>query len=183
MQEGQRVYTEKSERVSGDLLSYFLAHNIISVLFFFVFTIAMGIYARQEDLYGFSWIQVIGYLISIEFWELTVFQIFPISIISSIIGRITAFYSIKGYYRYKDRKQRTRRTTKRWSELNRGINRMGLKFLITSLITSFIYSIGVITMLSYAIFDENTLLPLIVVYSVLKIGIHFLVRWLVGSKL
>lgn len=184
MQEGRRInYAEKSERASGDLLLYFVAHNITSVTFFFIISMLMGIYAIQDKVYGYTWIQLLGYLISLEFWNLAIFQVFPISIFSSILGRIFVFYAIKGYYKYKDRKKRVKRATKRWSELNRGMNRMGLRFLITALITSFIYSIGMITMLSYAIFDENALLPLIIVYAGLKILIYFSVRWLVGSKL
>lgn len=60
---------------------------------------------------------------------------------------------------------------------------MGIKFLITALIISFFYSMGIITLLSYMVFDEITLLPLIIIYSGLKIGTYFFVRWLVGSKL
>ncbi len=174
MQEGRRSYVESSERASGDLFGYFLLHNLISVWFFFVFTIGLGIYTERD--------MTFGYVISSEFWELTIFQIFPLSVISSILGRITAFYSIKGYYKYRDRKTKVKRTTKRWSEMNTKINRMGLRFLITALLTSFIYSIGMITMLSYAVFDETTLLPLMVIYFGLKVGTYLFVRWFVGSK-
>lgn len=174
MQEGRRHYVESGERASGDLFGYFLLHNLISVWFFFVFTIGLGIYTERD--------MTFVYLISSEFWELTLFQIFPISVFSSVLGRITAFYSIKGYYKYRDRKTKIKRTTKRWSEMNRKINRMGLRFLITALLTSFVYSIGMITMLSYAVFDETTLLPLMVIYFGLKVGIYLFVRWFVGSK-
>ena len=174
MQEGRNV-VETSERASGDLFGYFLLHNLISVLFFFVFTIGLGVYTEQDFIFV--------YFISSEFWELTIFQIFPLSVFSSILGRITAFYSIKGYYKYRDRKTKVRRATKRWSEMNRGINRMGLQFLITALLTSFVYSVGMVTMLSYAVFDETTLLPLMVIYFGLKVGIYLFVRWFVKSKL
>ena len=175
--------TEKSERVSGDLLFFFGLHNLISVLFFFLFTYFLGVYAGREDVYNFSWIQVIGYLINSEFWKMTILQIFPILIITGLLGRVTAFYGIKGYYAVKDRNQETKRATKRWSELNTKINRIGIKFFITALITSFIYSIGIISLLSQAVFQETTLLPLIIMYSVVKIITFIGVRWLVGSKL
>ncbi len=174
MQEGRSAYVESSERASGDLFGYFLLHNLISVAFFFCFTMCLGIYTERD--------MTFGYFISSEFWELTIFQIFPLSLISSILGRITAFFGIKGYYKYRDRKKKIKRTTKRWSEMNVKINRMGLRFLITALLTSFIYSVGMITMLSYAVFDETTLLPLMVIYFGLKIGIYLSVRWFVGSK-
>ena len=178
-----RQDTEKTERASGDLLWYFLLHNLISVLFFFMFTILMGIYDPLIDIYGFSWIQVIGYLVNQNFWELVLFQIFPVSIISSVLGRITAFFSIRGYYMYADRKAKVKRATKRWGELNKGINRIGIKFFITSLITSFIYAFGMVSILSNAIFNQVTFLPLLIVYSVFKIGVFYFVKWLVGSKL
>ena len=178
MRENRKNYAEKSERASGDLLSYFLFHNLISVLFFFTITINLGVYADKYVTDGYTWLQVLGYVISSDFWELTVFQIFPISLLSSVMGRITAFYLIKIYYNYYGN-----RATKRWSELNKGINRMGIKFVITALITSFLFTIGLISLLSYYVFDETTLLPLIVIYSVLKVGVFVFVRWLVGSKL
>ena len=178
MKKNEKEYTSKNERASGDLLSYFLYHNLISVLFFFVITISLGIYADKNVTDGYTWIQVFGYVISSDYWQLTVFQIFPISLLSSVMGRITAFYLIRIYYNYYGN-----RATKRWSELNRGINRMGIKFVITALITSFFFTIGLITLLSVFVFDEKTLLPLMVIYSVLKIGTYFFVRWLVGSHL
>ena len=173
----------KTERASGDLLWYFLLHNLISVLFFFLFTIVMGIYDSMTDVYGLSWIELFGYLINKNFWELTIFNIFPISVISSILGRITAFYGIRGYYVIKNKNKETKRSLKRWSELNTKINRIGIKFFITALITSFIYSFGVISVLSRAVFNEVTFLPLLIVYTLLKIGVFYFVRWFVGSKL
>ena len=175
MREGERNYTEKGERISGDLFGYFMAHNLISMLFFFAFTIGLGIYGIKQEL-------TFAYFISSGFWQLTIFQVFPCILISGIIGRITAFYSIKGYVRWGDRKGKSRRTTKRWSELNRGINRMGLRFLITALITSIIYTAISISLLSYMIFDEKALLPLMVTYFGIKTAIYLGVRWFVGSK-
>jgi len=183
MRKDRNDNSEKAERASGDVLTFFLLHNLFSVFYFFVVTIAMGIYSAQDEIYGYTWIQLIGYLISSNFWELTIFRVFPICILAGVAGRITAFYGIKACISYRDRKLKTKRATKKWSELTKGINRMGIKFVITSLLTSFIYTVGLITMLSYALFNEATLLPLIIAYSVVKIGTHFFVRWIVGSKL
>ena len=144
-------------------------------MFFFLITVRLGIYIGKERL--------IGFIFQKEFWEMTIFQIFPIAIISSIIGRITAYFMINGYYNYKDRKKKIKRATKKWSELNRGINRLGLSFFIAVLITSTIYSLGVISMLQFAIFSEETLLSLIIVYVGIKIGTYFFVQWLIGAKL
>lgn len=175
MKKNRNEYTGSSERVSGDLVGYFMLHNAISVFYFFVATIYLGIYVVQELTFE--------YFFSRDFLDLTLFQIFPISVVSSILGRITAFYGIKWYYKYMDRNRKIKRVMKKWSELNIKINRMGIKFFITALITSFVYSMGLVALLTYLVFDETTLLPLVVIYSGLKIGTYFFVRWFCGSKM
>lgn len=170
MQKRKTSYLKRSERASGDLLWYFVFHNIISVIFFFISTFSLGIYTGRNP--------TLAFIFSFEFLELVLFRVFPLYILCGIIGRITAFYIMRAYQRSYQK-----RATKRWSELNKGMNRMGLRFLITALFTSFLYSVGIITVLQYAIFNENTLLTLIIVYSSIKIGTFFFVRWLVGAKL
>jgi len=171
----RREVSGKSERVEGDLLTYFVLHNLISVIFFFLITVRLGIYVGRERL--------IGFVFQKEFWEMTIFQVFPIGVISSFIGRITAYYIMKGYHNYKNRKKKINKSMKKWSELNKGINRLGLAFFISALITSTIYSLGVISVLQFAIFSEETLLTLIIVYIGIKIGTFYFVQWLVGTKL
>lgn len=172
-----------SVRASGDLWGYFLLHNMLSIFLFFVVSISLGIYTEYDMLIEYSWTQILEYVISSEFWELTVFRIFPISVICSIAGRIIAFYSVKGYYKYVDRNREVKRAMKRWSEMNSKINQMGIRFFITALITSFFYSVGLVALLSFLVFDETTLLPLIVIYSLLRFGTFYFVRWFVGSKM
>lgn len=166
---------EKSSRVEGDLLTYFILHNLVSVFFFFLFTVYLGIYIGKERL--------IGFIFQKEFWETAILQVFPICIISSFIGRIAAYCIINGYYNYRNRKRDIQKTTKKWSELNTGINRLGLAFFIAALITSVIYSLGLVGILQFTVFNEQTLLTLIIVYGGVKIGTYFFVQWLVGAKL
>ncbi len=104
-------------------------------------------------------------------------------ILTSIIGRISAFYCIKLYYRYKGRKKGVIKSTKKWSEMNQGINRIGFRFLITALLASFIYTCGIVALLSNVMFNETLLLPLLVVYTGLKIGTYFFVRYITGRYL
>jgi len=183
MQEGRRInYAEKGERLAGDRLTYFILHNIVSGLIFFLVTIFMDVYVEKDYLLGYTWLQILVYLISREFWMLTITQIFPIMLISSVTGRIVTFYAIRWYVRYADRKTKVRRTTKRWSELNKGVNRMGIRFILTALIASFIYSIGVVVLLSNMIFEETAFLPLLIIYFCLKLGTYFFVRYIIGKK-
>ena len=171
----RKEYSEKSERASGDLLTYFIIHNSVSVLFFFIFTLYFGIYIGADRL--------IGFVLQKEFWELAIFQVFPICVISSLIGRIIAFYALKGYHNYRNRKRSIKRTPKKWSELNTGINKLDLTFFISALFTSFIFSLGLISILQFAMFNEKTLLSLIVIYVGVKIGIHYSAQYIVGAKL
>ena len=165
----------KSERVGGDALTYFIAHNSISIFLFFVVTLYLEIYAGKE--------QLIGFIFQREFWELTLFQIFPISVLCSLLGRIGAYYIINWSIEYKNKKRSIKKSTKRWGELNEGINRLGLVFVISALITSLIYSLGLVAILQFVVFNEESFFALISIYVIFKIGTHVFVRWLVGTKL
>lgn len=171
----KKTHEEKSERATGDLLTYFILHNIISVFFFFLITIYFGIYIGKDRL--------IGFIFQYEFWEMAILQVFPICVISSLIGRITAYYILNGYHDYRNRKRTTQKTTKKWSELNTGINHLGLAFFIAALITSIIFSLGLIGILQFAIFSEETLFTLIIIYAGIKIGTYYGVQYLVKTKL
>lgn len=162
--------SRKSERATGDLITYFILHNIISITFFFLITIQLEIYVGKDRL--------IGYIFQKEFWDLAILQVFPISIVSSIIGRITAFFMINLYLKYQKKK-----APKRWSELNKGLNKLGLQFIITAIITAIFYSLGIIGILQYAVFSEETLLSLIIIYVGVKIGTFYFVQWFIGTKL
>ncbi|HEC40452.1 MAG TPA: hypothetical protein ENI29_19580 [bacterium] len=162
---------KKSKRVTGDALLYFCLHNLISVFFFFLFTIRLEVYDGMDI--------PVAFLFTSEFWEMVIFQVLLFSIVSSIIGRSTAFLIIKGYFKYG-----TKKTMKRWSELNRGINNFSLIiFLVTALITSIVYSLGIVIILQDRIFSDNSILTLIFTYILFKTGVFFFIRWLVGSKI
>lgn len=175
MRESRERVGGKSERVGGDALTYFIVHNSFSIFLFFVVTLYFGIYAGKE--------QLIGFVFQKEFWELTLFQIFPISVLCSLLGRIGSYYIINSYIRYKNKKRTIKKSTKRWGELNEGINRLGLVFIISALITSFIYSLGLVAILQFVVFNEESFFALISIYVILKIGTHVFVRWFVGTKL
>jgi len=174
VREKRSTHSGKSERVSGDLIWYFCIHNLISIIIFFFVTSCFGIYSGNTLL--------LSDMFTKPFWELVLFRVFPISILSSIGARITAILVINESIKIKDRKKRVR-STKKWSELNTGINKLGLVFLASGLITSFIYTVGLVGILQYAIFNESTYLTLIVIYIGLKIGIFYGIRWFVGAKL
>ncbi len=162
--------TKRTDRVTGDALLYFTLHITISVLFFFLFTVRLEVYEAKNV--------PITFFFTSEFWDMVIFQVFVFIIISSIIGRITAYYIIKAYFYYG-----TKKSTKRWTEINRGINKFSLLiFLLTALTTSIIYSLGIIAVLQDRIFNESTLLTLIFTYILFKVGCFFFWRWIIGAK-
>lgn len=173
MKKNKQDYLGKPSRTQGDLLVYFIIHNSISVLLFFVLTIYFEVYVGTELL--------IGYVFQREFWEMVLLEVFPISVFSSITARLITLYGIiNGYIWYKNRKRIVKKSPKRWSELNQKINKVGIAFFLTSLLTSIIYGIGLIGILQIAIFNETTLTTLIIVYTGFKIGTFLFVRYIVG---
>ncbi len=182
MKDKSRSRDQKTERASGDLLLYFITHNIISGLLFFFVTLGVGIYDQQQEIYGLDGFQLFFYLFSFAFWVMILQAIF-ILFLCCMAGRITAFYGIKGYYGYIDRDSRIKRAIKRWSELNKGINRFGIRWFLTTVITAVIYCMGAVSLLSNMVFNEDTLLPLMTIYILVKIAVYYFVKWLVGKFL
>ena len=185
MQTSRRNYSgkprkkQKTERVTGDALSYFILHNLISVGFFFLFTVGLEVYEISNI--------EIGELFTLEFfrefWSMVIFDVFCFSVVSSIIGRSSAFLLIRGYFSVRNKKRKKQKTMKRWTELNSGINKFNLVvFLVTAFLTSIVFSIGIIATLNYKIFDESSLLTLVVIYSMFKIGIYFVVKYITKAR-
>ncbi|KKN47249.1 hypothetical protein LCGC14_0664700 [marine sediment metagenome] len=157
----------RPERTTGELIWYFMFHNLISFIFFFAITVSYGLYSGN-DLKLFD-------VFTGDFWAMVFSQIYLITLLSGIMGRVTAWLIIYTYSVFRHK------TIKRWNELNTGINKIGLVFFITALVTSVVFALGLIGILQVAIFNEETLLTLIAVYSGIKIGSFFMVRYGVGK--
>lgn len=171
----QRPHVQTTQKVTGDAISYFILHNMISVFFFFLFTINLEVYDAREI--------TITFLFTLDFWEMVIFEVFIFSMLSSGIGRVGAYLIIKGGYYLRNRKRRKKKITKRWGELNSGINQFHwLVFILTALITSLIYSLGVVFILRDTIFSSDSLSSLIVIYIGFKVGVYFFIRWLTKAK-
>lgn len=171
MQKSKTTKSKKSGRVTGEAVLYFFLHNLISVGFFFLFTINLELYDGSEV--------SIAFLFTSEFWEMVIFDVLLFSVISSIIGRASAYGVMRVYFKYgKKNKQ-----MKRWTELNSGINKFSLViFLLTAFITAVVYSLGMIFILQDRIFNEDSLSTLVATYILFKVGVFFLVRWFIGAK-
>lgn len=171
----KRAKQTTATRVTGDSLLYFIFHNSISVFFFFLFTINIETYDMTRI--------PASYLFSSEFWKLVIYNIFFISLVCGIIGRVGAYSTIVGYYYFRNRKRTKQKTTKRWGELNSGINQFNIiVFVLTAFITSVIYALGVVVYLQHTIFGTESFVVLVGIYILFKVGIYFGVRWLTKAK-
>lgn len=157
-----------SQRVVGDSIWYFCFHNLVSVSLFFIFTLSWGLYGEKNS--------NIGYIFSTDFWLLFL-QIFAISLISGIIARISVFIIMRAYYRWQGK------SMKRWGEISSGMNKIGLTFLLSTLLTALVFCLGLIAILQDRIFDEKTLLTLMFSYLIIKLGIFFIIRLLTEVKM
>lgn len=147
----------KSEKTEGEHVIYFLLHYTVSTIFFFGFTLRFGIYEIED--------YTITYLFTLEFLEL-IGVLFCISILCTIIGRTLAYALL-----WVIHTQFLDKTIKNFRGINTGINKITIyKFIIMTILSSFFFAIGFITILQDTLFDEKTLGSLIIVYLLVKLG-------------
>ena len=147
----------KSEKTEGEHIIYFLLHYTVSTIFFFGFTLKFGIYDITE--------YTIAYLFTLEFLEL-IWTLFCISILCFLIGRTIAYVLIWVIFT-----QFLDKTVKNFRDINTGINKITIyKLIIATILSSFFFAIGLIAILQDTLFDERTLISLIGVYLLVKLG-------------
>lgn len=164
-----RIQHRKPEkRVEGEILIYALFHNTLSGLLFILITTSMGIYELRVD--------NISILLTSQFLSM-IFTIFVVSLITGIIGRFFAFFTLKFIFSYCNKPM------KKFGEINRGINKIGMVFLVSTLITSFLFALGIIAILENMIYDKTTILTLFATYLIIKITVFMTVKIFFNLKL
>jgi len=153
-------------RVSGDAIWYFFLHNSISLFIFFGFILQLGLFDRQSD--------TITDLLSWSYAEL-VLTLFGISLLAGLLGRIFGYFILRLIFR--------KNPIKKIGEFNQGINKLGFSFLISTMISSVLFSIGATAVLQEAIFNEDTLFTLIATYVIIKICVFLITRMFTSFKL
>ena len=157
------------ERVTGEGIWYFLVHNMISIVLFFMLTIGFSLYGKKDS--------NIAFLFDIEYWKL-VLIIFGILLMSGVMARILAYVFLWLFFKYA-----RKRIMRKFGDLNTGINKISFPFLITSLIAAVIYSLGVVLILQQAIFSQQTFWTLVMTYIIIKITIFLIVKLVTQFKL
>ena len=145
------------ERVEGENLYYFALHNMISGSLFLIITALSGIWEiRQTNILN---------LFTSEFIEL-VLVLFAIYLLTGITGRITAFFLMKYLLKANDK------VMKKFWDANKGINKIGMVWLLSILLSSLIFAFGIIALLQNAIYDENTFFTLIGTYLIVRLIVY-----------
>ncbi len=157
------------ERVTAEGLWYFILHNIMSIVIFFILTISFELYGEKNS--------DIAFLFDIEYWKL-VFTIFSILLISGIFSRIFSYIFLVIFFKYA-----RKRIMRKFGDLNTGVNKIGFPFLITALIAAIAYSLGVVLILQQAIFSQQTFWTLVATYVIIKIVIFLSIKLLTQFKM
>ena len=163
-----RIHHRKAQRVEGEILWYLLFYNTISGLLFILITTSLGIYDLSED--------TISIIITSEFLNL-IFIIFIVSLITSIVGRFIAFFTLKFIFSYYNKPM------KRFGELQKGVNKIGMVYLVSTLISSVLFAFGAIAILENMIYDKPTIFTLFATYLILKMTIFVIVKSFFNLKL
>lgn len=156
-------------RVEGDSLYFFILHNTISMLIFFIIAVPLGLFTRE--------VEMVKDLFSVQF-VLFVFIVFALTFISGIMARIIGYIFM--YYFTKNYLNKQLKTI---GQFNEGINKIGLAYAISLFLSALLFSIGAITIIDSMIFSEQqTIITLIATYMLIKFLIFIFVKLLMNVK-
>ena len=141
------------ERLEGESLAYFAFHNLISGGLFLFITTASGIWSMRRT-------SILSIFTS-EFVEL-IFYLFIIYLATGLFGRFSAFFIMKYALKYDGK------IMKKFKELNKGMNRLGVVWVLSIFISSVIFSLGIIVLLQDAIYGKDTVFTLIGTYCMIR---------------
>jgi len=159
-------YKKREGRSEGDQMIYYLLHSVISSFLFIMLAIYLNFFRLKSD--------TMNFIFSVDFL-MTILAIFIVSIITNFFGRIVAYLVLQLIYR--------RTATKTFLELNStGLNKLGIRYLVATLIASLLFTTGMVYILQLKIFGEDTIVSLILTYILIKIFIFILTKFLIGVK-
>jgi len=165
----KRLFKMKKGRVQGDFITYFALHNLISMLLFFWIAIPLGFFEQKTE--------VISDIFSLTFLELIV-NVFALTLFTGIISRVFGWLLLRFIVVYW-----RKREMKKFGELNQGINKISIVYILSIFVSSVLFAIGALTILQYVIFGAESLITLVATYIILKIGVYLLIRFFSGAKL
>lgn len=151
-------------RMEGESIYYFTLHNIFSMLIFMTI-INLGGYVNVYQ----TWTDAI----SLEFL-VDIMRIFGLYIFSGILGRAFGFLFIRWHSKRREKE------SKKFNELDKGINKMSYIWIISLLIGAILFVIGAYTGLQQIIFGTINIGTIIITYLVVKIIIYLFLKWRLG---
>lgn len=163
----EKYHKEKRyKRFEGDQLVYYLIHSIIATFIFIYIALQLDFFSLKEN--------TIEYLFTWRFLAL-IFIVFLWSLVSSMIARIIGYFLLLGIYKHS--------IPKSFFAINlKGINRLGLRYLLALFITSVLWSLGAITILQDQIFENEDIFSLIIMYVVIKFTVFIITKLMIDVK-
>lgn len=170
---------QRGGKTLADHVPYFVWHNLVSMLLFFLAAWLMGLFDKRTE--------VISDLFDdyyLPFYGTTLF----LMLLFGVIGRVIAYYAIMApFYKHVLKK-----TLREFYQLNNdGINKLGLGFIISSFINAFFFTVGALYIIQSSLLGSVTFATLILAYIIMKIvtflimkvGRYFFIHMFTGVKL
>lgn len=161
-------YQKIKKRGEADRFIYFIIHTSIATLLFILIAIRLDFFALRSD--------SISYLFSWEYIEL-IFIVFLWNIICSILARILGYYLLKFIY--------LESVTKNIIDLNaKGINRLSVRYFLALFITSVLWTLGALLILSEQLFGdvEDEISALVLTYVIIKVSVFIITKIIIDAK-
>ena len=156
----------KNKRSEGDQLFYYILYSMVSMLIFLVVGTQLEYFNLRSN--------QISFLFTLEFFGIVII-VFLWQLLSNFIARILSYFIIKAVYKHT--------AIKTIYELNSyGINQIGVRFFLSTFLSSLLWSIGAMVILQNQIFGSNDLLSLILTYIIVNITLYFFTKIIVRAK-
>ncbi len=170
----------RKQEIKYNHVPYFIVHNIISMTFFFLTAYGIGLFDKQSE--TISDLFTNYYL---PYFSTVFFLLLCYGVLSRFITYFLIFVPWYKYV-YKDRV----RPLGFW-ELNVGINKLSLGFVIASLISAFFFTVGSLYIIQKSFFKSHSFYALVGAYLIMKIitfgimkaGRYVLLHAFTGMKL
>jgi len=169
---------QKKGRKLVDHVPYFIIHNLISMLLFFLSAWLLGLFEKRTE--------VISDLFEdyyLPFYGTTVF----LMLFFGILARIIAYFAImQPFY-----KSVLKKPLREFMMLNDGMNKLSFGFIISVLLNAFFFTVGALFIIQSTFFNSATFITLIlayiimkgITYALMKIGRYFIVHIITGMKI
>lgn len=166
-EEQEIKYQKVKKRGEADRLVYYVLHTSLATLIFILIAMRLSFFSLRSN--------EISYLFSFDYLEL-IFIIFLWNIICSFLARIFGYYLLKSLY--------WRSTVKNIFELNsKGINRISFRYIIALFITSVLWTLGALLILSEQLFgSEDEVFALVLTYVIIKASVFIITKVIVDTR-